>query len=32
VTYDVQANPGAAPRKGVITIAGKTHTIKQRGN
>jgi hypothetical protein len=31
VTYTVQANPGTAPRKGVITIAGKSHTIKQRG-
>jgi uncharacterized repeat protein (TIGR01451 family) len=31
VTYNVQANPGTSPRKGVITIAGKTHTIKQRG-
>jgi uncharacterized repeat protein (TIGR01451 family) len=31
VTYNVQANTGTAPRKGVITIAGKTHTIKQRG-
>jgi uncharacterized repeat protein (TIGR01451 family) len=31
VTYNVQANPGAVSRKGVITIAGKTHTIKQRG-
>lgn len=31
VAYNVQANPGVAPRKGIITIAGKTHTIKQRG-
>jgi hypothetical protein len=32
VTYNVQANPGTVTRKGIITIAGKTHTVKQRGN
>jgi uncharacterized repeat protein (TIGR01451 family) len=31
VTYNVRPNTGATARKGVITIAGKTHTIKQRG-
>ena len=31
VTYSVGANGGAAVRKGTITIAGKTFSVKQQG-
>jgi hypothetical protein len=32
VSYSVAANPGARGRKGTITIAGQTFSIKQKGN
>jgi hypothetical protein len=32
VSYSVAGNPGAAARKGTITIAGQTFSIKQKGN
>jgi hypothetical protein len=32
VNYSVAANPDARGRKGVITIAGKTFTVKQKGS
>jgi hypothetical protein len=32
VKYSVAVNPGAAARKGTITIAGQTISIKQKGN
>jgi hypothetical protein len=32
VTYSVDANPGSTSRKGTITVAGQTFTIKQKGN
>lgn len=32
MSYAVAANPSATGRKGIITIAGKTFTVKQKGN
>jgi len=32
VIYKVDPNPSASGRKGIITIAGKTFTVKQKGN
>lgn len=32
VSYAVAANPGATGRKGIISVAGKTFTVKQKGN
>lgn len=31
VRYRVAANPGTAPRSGAISVAGRTHTVRQEG-